>query len=51
MKKNQIQGMLTTIQFRIFIYVYIGFDVLTAVVIKSTIFWDIMDYTALYPRR
>jgi hypothetical protein len=27
-----------------------GFEVLTAVVLKSTIFWDITDYTALYPR-
>jgi hypothetical protein len=35
---------------------YVGFEVLTAVVMKSTIFWDVtpcspLSFRALYPRR
>jgi hypothetical protein len=30
---------------------YVGSEVFTAVVMKNIIFWDMMDYTASYPRR
>jgi heme O synthase-like polyprenyltransferase len=29
---------------------FVGFEVLTAVVMKSTVFWDITVYTVFYPR-
>jgi hypothetical protein len=30
---------------------YVGFEVLTVVVMKGTIFWDKTEYMALYPSR
>jgi hypothetical protein len=32
-------------------YLFVGFEVFTAVVMKSIIFWDMTEYTASYPRR
>jgi hypothetical protein len=32
-------------------YYHVGFEVFTAVVLKSIFFWDMTHYTASYPRR